>query len=123
MNQETGAKRRLLETKNRDLWQSELVSAEGRVLGRIVRQIIEVDMYTIRYFIVYCQESGKHLIVPSDAVRDIEDNRVYTYVTQESLTKLPDLSRPVENVEEEIYRVIGRKPYWEEEALPEDFPY
>ena len=122
MSQRTGVKRRLLETKTRDLWQLELVSADGHILGRVVRQIVEVDMYTIRYFIVYCADTGKHYIVPSDTIYAIEDDRVYTSLTRAHLTKLPDLSVPVEDVEEEIYRIIGHRPYWEEEFFPSTPP-
>ena len=67
----------LLEVGNREIWQLELVSRDQIPCGRIVRQLVEPEMYTIRYLIVYDIKSGRHVPVPANAVTEITSEAVF----------------------------------------------
>lgn len=109
---------RLFEVGSREVWQSLLITADGGEVGPVVRQVVEARMYTVRYLVVYDVEAERHLLLPSNTIVDITDARVYSSLTREEVRLLPTFrQRPFDrSYEEQIYRAVGRTPYWVEEA-------
>lgn len=109
----------LYEMGSREVWQSTLVTSDGQEVGPVIRQVIEPDMYTIRYFIVYDLHRDRHILVPSNAVTDIHDARVYCGVSAASIESIPSFQDYVNRgYEEEVYEAARRTPHWiEEEGL------
>ncbi|NLA58099.1 MAG: hypothetical protein GX855_04235 [Firmicutes bacterium] len=107
----------LLEVGNREIWQLELVSRDQVSCGRVVRQLVEPQMYTIRYLIVYDAATGRRVPVPANAVTEITNEAVFCSIEATKLFSLPTLTQPLNRAqEEEIYGIIDQTPYWIEEA-------
>lgn len=107
----------LLEVGNREIWQMELVSRDRVTCGRIVRQLVEAEMYTIRYLIVYDMTTDRHVPVPANAVTEITSEAVFCSIDAIKFLSLPKLTLPLDRAqEEEIYGIIEQTPYWIEEA-------
>lgn len=113
----------LFEVPTRDLWQSALYASDGTVVGRVIRQVIEARMYTIRYLVIYAPAEGRHFVVPSSAITDIEPNEVRCNLDVDRLRQLPDFGRALSRHDEElVFSTLGRTPYWIEEAPYLDNP-
>jgi hypothetical protein len=107
----------LLEVGNRDLWQLKLISRDQVPCGRIVRQLVEPKMYTIRYLIAYDVRTGRRIPVPANAVTEITREAVFCNIDALKFLSLPQLAEPLDRVqEEEIHAVLEQTPYWVEEA-------
>lgn len=107
----------LLEVANRDLWQLELISRGDHVCGRIIRQLVEPSMYTIRYLIVYDRHSGHHIPVPANTIIDITEKGVFCNIGAVEFASLPNMSDPLSRTQEEqIHSILAQTPYWVEEA-------
>lgn len=107
----------LLEVGNRDLWQLELISRDHQVCGRIIRQLVEPGMYTIRYLIVYDKGSGNHVPIPADTITDITEEAVFCNIDAKEFSSLPRLTDPLDRTQEEqIHAILSQTPYWIEEA-------
>jgi len=110
------AEETLFETGSREVWQALLVTADGAVIGPVVRQVIEPRLYTIRYLVVYDLERDRHILLPSNTVVDIADGRVHSNLSREQIAGLPAFHQKVNrSYEEALYRAVGRTPYWLEE--------
>lgn len=107
----------LMEVGNRDLWQLELVGQDDYVCGRVIRQLVEPTMYTIRYIIVFDDRTGNHVPVPADAITEITEEAVYCSIDAASFLSLPALNYPLDRTQEEkIHATLARTPYWIAEA-------
>jgi len=108
----------LFETGSREVWQSLLTTADGAEIGPVVRQVIEPRMYTIRYLVVYDRERDRHILVPSNTLVDITEDRVHSSLTRREIAGLPSFRQSVDrDYEAALYETLGRTPYWlEEEA-------
>ena len=107
----------LMEVANRDLWQLDLVSRDDCVCGRVIRQLVEPSMCTIRYLIVYDRTSGHHVPVPADTILEITEDAVFCNIDAAGFWSLPALSRPFDRTkEEQIHAILAQTPYWVEEA-------
>lgn len=107
----------LYEIGSKEVWQSTLVTSDSEEIGPVIRQVIEPDMYTIRYFIVYDLKRERHILVPSNAVVDINNARVYCGLSAHDIESIPPFSYFVNRgYEEEVYEAAGRTPHWIEEA-------
>ncbi|HET7560547.1 MAG TPA: PRC-barrel domain-containing protein [Limnochordia bacterium] len=108
---------RLYEFATRDLWQRPVLASDGRPFGTIIRQIIEPEMYTIRYLIVYDTLSGRHFLVPASAIVDIDTDGVKTDISPGAARHLPDFAAHLAKADEDaVYAALGRVPHWIEEA-------
>lgn len=106
----------LYEIGSREVWQSTLVTSDCQEVGPVIRQVIEPEMYTIRYFIVYDLRRDRHILVPSNAVTDIYDARVYCGLSSADIESMPSFKHFVNRgYEEEVYEAAGRTPHWIEE--------
>jgi hypothetical protein len=107
----------LLEVANRDLWQLDLVSRDDRVCGRVIRQLVEPSMCTIRYLIVYDKISEHHVPVPADTILEITEKAVFCDIDAAGFSLLPTLSCPFDRTkEEQVHAILSQTPYWVEEA-------
>ncbi|HHV93309.1 MAG TPA: hypothetical protein GXX47_02090 [Firmicutes bacterium] len=107
----------LLEVGNREIWQLKLVTRDHIPCGRIVRQLVEPEMYTIRYLIVYDPETGRRVPLPANTVTEITNEAVFCNIDALKFLSLPNLNLPLSRAqEEEIYGIIEQTPYWVEEA-------
>lgn len=107
----------LVELANRDLWQLELVTKNGCNLGRVIRQVVEPGMYTIRYFIVYNVAADRHILIPANSIIDITEDRVLCNLNEKDVAALPSFLQSVSrSYEEEIHTILAQTPYWVEEA-------
>ena len=108
----------LYETGSGEVWQSVLTTVDGAEIGPVIRQVVEPRMYTIRYLVVYDRERERHILLPSNTIVDITEDRVYSSLTQKHIAELPSFRQSVDrNYETALYESLGRTPYWlEEEA-------
>lgn len=107
----------LYETAVKDLWQMRCKTLDGQTVGRVIRQVIEPQMYTIRYFVVYQPEADRHFLIPSNTIKDIAGDEVCCDLDIERIKALPAFKQRADRqYEETIYKTLGRKPYWVEEA-------
>lgn len=107
----------LYETGTREVWQSRLVTSDGREIGPVIRQVVEPGMYTIRYFVVYDLEQDRHVLVPANTVTDITSTHVHINVSAEHIRQIPPFRREMDRgFEESVYHALGRTPHWVEEA-------
>lgn len=110
------AEQKLYETAGRELWQSPVITADGLPFGRVVRQIIEPSLYTVRYLVVLTPQ-GHHVLLPSTSVVDITEEGVICNLDVTELDRLPAFRQTISRVDEEaIYQLIGQTPHWVEEA-------
>ena len=58
----------LYEMGSRDVWQARFILSNGEEAGRVVRQIVEPELYTVRYLIVFLPEEGRRVLAPSRPV-------------------------------------------------------
>ena len=75
-------------------------------------------MYTIRYLVVYDLERERHILLPSNTIVDITEDRVHSSLTKCDVAELPSFRQSVSrDYETALYESLGRTPYWlEEEA-------
>jgi len=107
----------LYETSIRDLWQLELITADGQIAGRVIRQVIEPKMYTIRYLIVYSVGNDRHILLPSNIITRISELGVYCSAELDQINDLPDFSDSLDRqIECTIHQTLNVVPYWEEES-------
>ncbi|NMB11422.1 MAG: hypothetical protein GX977_03950 [Firmicutes bacterium] len=112
----------LLEVANRELWQLELISRGDCVCGRIIRQLVEPSMYTIRYLIVYDKRSGHHIPVPANTITDITEKGVFCDIDAVKFLSLPNLTDSLDRTQEEqIHSILAQTPYWIEEASTDNY--
>ena len=101
-----------LEVGNREIWQLELVSRDQVSCGRVARQLVDPQMYTIRYLIVYDAATGRRVPVPANAVTEKTNEAVFCSIEATKLFSLPTLTQPLNRaLEEEIYGIIDQTPY------------
>ncbi|NLM53603.1 MAG: hypothetical protein GX195_01585 [Firmicutes bacterium] len=106
-------RRTLWEERNRDIWQLPIVSSDGEYCGNVIAQIVEPREYMVRYLVVFSEDQQKHFLLPSDTVERI-DQVVKCQVNAAHLKALPPFHRQVSRqLEEQIYEVVRRTPYWE----------
>lgn len=108
----------LYETGSKEVWQSLLTTADGAEIGPVIRQVVEPRMYTIRYLVVHDLERERHILLPSNTIVDITEDRVYSSLTKSDIVELPAFQQSVSrSYETALYATLGRTPYWlEEEA-------
>ncbi|MBI2914455.1 MAG: PRC-barrel domain-containing protein [Firmicutes bacterium] len=107
----------LYEVGTRDLWQSEVLSQEGESVGRVIRQVIEPEMYTVRYLVIRTLPADRHVLIPSNTVTDITEEAVCCGLSKSEIERLPNFLQEMNRAyEEELYRTLNRKPHWVEEA-------
>jgi len=114
----------LFETGSREVWQSLLVTQDGAEIGPVVRQVVEPRLYTIRYLVVYDLERDRHILLPSNTIVDITEDRVLSSLSRAQVAELPAFHQKVNrSYEEALYQAVGRTPYWlEEEAARRHIP-
>lgn len=108
----------LFETGSKEVWQSLLTTIDGAEIGPVVRQVVEPRMYTIRYLVVYDRERERHILLPSNTIVDITEDRVHSNLTKGDVAELPSFRQSMNRgYEKALYETLGRTPYWlEEEA-------
>ncbi len=107
----------LREVGTRDLWQLALVSRDGHICGRVIRQMVELSMYTVRYLIVYDENSQRHIPIPANTIQEITTEAIFCNIDAHLLRSLPSLNYPFDRVQEEvIHKSLSLMPYWIEEA-------
>lgn len=110
----------LYDVGTRDLWQVQVEARGGVPVGRVVRQIIEPRLYTVRYLIVFDPENGRRFLLPSNTITDIGAEGVVCNLDSALVALLPEFKATLERPDEEaLYQAIGRTPHWVEEAPPE----
>lgn len=114
----------LFETGSREVWQSLLITEDGVEIGPVIRQVVEPRLFTIRYLVVYDVERERHILLPSNTIVDITENRVHASLSREAIRGLPEFHQQVNrSYEEALYQALGRTPYWlEEEAARAQTP-
>lgn len=106
----------LYEFGSREVWQSTLITSDHQEVGPVIRQVVEPGMYTIRYFVVYDMPRSRHILVPSNAVIDISDAKVYCSLSLAEVEAMPSFVRAMDRgYEQEVYEAAGRTPHWVEE--------
>ena len=106
----------LYETGSREVWQSTLVTSDGEAVGPVIRQVVEPEMYTIRYFVVYDLQRDRHILVPSNTVREITDAEVICALSLGDVQVLPPFNHAMDrHFEQEVYQAARRTPHWIEE--------
>ena len=107
---------KLYEIGSREVWQATLVTRDGAQVGPVVRQVVEPEMYTIRYFVVYDLPRGRHILLPSNTVVDIADGLVHCSLSLAEVAGMPDFAQVLDRrYEEEVYQAAKRTPHWIEE--------
>lgn len=102
---------------SKEVWQSRLVTSDGEEIGPVVRQVVEPQMYTIRYFVVYDLREDRHVLVPANTVTDITASEVQVDVSSLGVAQMPAFHHEMSRcLEKSIYDAIGRTPHWVEEA-------
>ncbi len=103
----------LWEERNRDIWQLPIISRDGEYCGNVIAQIVEPQEYLVRYLVVFYKGQEKHYLLPSDTVERI-DQVVQCQVNAARLMELPPFHNQISRkLEEQIYQVVKRTPYWE----------
>jgi len=104
---------KLWQERNRDIWQLPIISGDGEYCGHVIAQIVEPQEYLVRYLVVFLKGEHKHYLLPSDTVEHI-DQVVQCQVEAAHLKRLPPFQSPLSRqLEEQIYQVVQRRPYWE----------
>ena len=108
----------LVEMSSRDVWQAELITRDEKSAGRVVREVVEPSMYTVRYLIVYRPEEERHVLLPATSVQDILAGAVACTLSAAEIGQLPTygLTEITRCDEKAIYDAADRTPHWIEEA-------
>ena len=64
-------------------------------IGPVIRQVVEPRMYTIRYLVVYDLERERHILLPSNTIVDITEDRVHSSLTKGDVAELPSFRQSV----------------------------
>ncbi|HEX6971221.1 MAG TPA: hypothetical protein VF234_03300 [Limnochordia bacterium] len=107
----------LFDMGTRDLWQVPVLSRSGALIGRVVRQIVEPRLYTVRYLVVFDAASGRRFLLPANTIVDVAEEGVLCNLDTREVQALPPAGPILDRPEEEaLYKAIGRTPHWIEEA-------
>lgn len=111
------AEQTLYEVASRETWQCEVLTSDGTVVGRAVRQIVEPQAYSVRYLIVFDPGTGRRLLVPATLVTGAEPGAILCSLTATEAALLPEYQENLSREQETAtYKSLARTPYWEEEA-------
>lgn len=107
----------LYEVASREIWQCDVVTADGALVGRAVREIVEPRAYLVRYIIVFDFTNGRRLLVPATLVTGVKEGTILCNLDAGEVPLLPEYQETLSREEElATYQNLARTPYWVEEA-------